>query len=256
MKSKFLWPIFMVISFVFMIPIKLFASFTKSGLDKSVEFFIFSVAALLLFLVLVFLNSKRNPQAYEINRNPYLGTASLLVTASFSWHAVSLITSPTASNEFFQNLFFFLLSIVSGVTFLFVAASYFLGKNKLSRVPLLIFFPVFWYIVKMVSFLSISTSTPDQYEIAMNSFILLFLLNQIKVFAKLPSSENTVGKLLMFGFPAVVSFLMFCIPEIFFQTQATDGINPICFSYLAIQVTMNIFIGFTLMNIRSRLSSD
>ncbi len=256
MKSKFLWPAFIIISFIFMVPIKLFASFTGSSLDKSLGFFIFVATALLLFLVLVFLNSKRSPVSYEINQNPYLGTAGLLVATSFAWYAVNLITLPTSSNEFFQNLCFLLLSLASAITFIFIAVSYFLGKNQISKVPILIFFPVFWYIVKMVSFLSISASTPDQYEIAMDSFILLFLLNQIKVFTKLPGSKNITGRLLMFGFPAVVSFLMFCIPEIFFQTQAEGGINSVYFSYLVIQIAVSLYISFTLINIRSQSNSN
>ncbi len=256
MKLKFLWPLFIVVSFI-LVPVKIFASFTGSGFDKSTEFFIISMIAMISFFVFAFFYSKHNLKTYEINKNPYLGISSLLVGSSFIWYTVGLITSHTSSDAFFQNLFSLVFAIASGIAFLFIALSYFFGKNKISQIPVLIFFPIFWYVSKMVSFLSISDSTPDQYEVAMCSFILLFLLNQIKIFVKIPGGKNTIKKLLMFGFPAVVTSLMFCIPEISSEIQSfSDTMNPISLSSLFIQITVSIYICFTLINIRSQMELD
>ena len=253
MKSKILWPGFIGVSLILTI-VKIFFSLNNPGFEKSTAFFVCSVLVFLAFAAFIFFKeeSLENLQLYKPNKNLYLSVTSLLLSASFLWNSFSLVTSSPSSESFFENFFFLVMSFVSVFSCIMLSFSYFSGKNKFERAPILIFFPVFWFIVKMVSYLSISDDTPDQYDVIATSFILLFFINQIKLFVEIPNRKNTIKKLFIFGAPATVSSLMFCLPEIINQIQYPETLTPVNFSSVVIQFISGIYICFSLINIKSQ----
>lgn len=254
MKSKTLWLGFIGASLILTIA-KIFFSLNSTGLEKSTIFFACSVVIFIAYAAFIFFKGENLESAklYKPNKNPYLGLTSLLLSASFLWNSFSLVTSSPSSDSFFQNFFFLVMSFVSVFSCAALSFSYFSGKNKFERAPILIFFPVFWFIVKMVSYLSISDDTPDQYDVVSTSFILLFFMSQIKLFVNIPNSKNTIKKLFIFGAPAAVSSFMFCVPEIINQVQYSETLTPSTFSSVVIQFVSGVYICFSLINIKSQM---
>lgn len=248
MKSKVHWIIF-ILSMLTLVPIKLYSSIVGTGFEKSIIFFSLNAITLGAFFLFSFL-SKDKISCFRSVKNPYIGIISLIASGVFIWNAMGLV-SPSP-DTFFQNLLMLVFSIASAVTFLFIALNYFLGRNMFTKAQILIFFPTLWFIIKMVSFLSISDDMPDQYDVSLNAFMLLFLLNHTQLFVT-STDKNITKRLFMSGLPAVACSVMFCVPEIIHQMQTTETINHLELSTLVTQLVLGVYTCFVLIDIQKQI---
>lgn len=253
MKPKIPWIIF-IFSLLTIVPINLYYSIVGSGFEKSILFFCTIAVVAAVFFVFSFL-SKDKISYFRSNKNPYIGIISLIASVSFLWNALEYIVSDTSSDAFFQTLLMLILSVASAVTFVFVAFNYFLGKNMFKKAQILIFFPTLWFIIKMVSFLSISDDMPNQYNVALSTFMLLFLFNHTQIFVT-STDKNVTKRLFMFGLPAIDCSLMFCIPEIVKQMQNVETLNRLDLSMAITQLVLGVYTCFILIDIQKQIKSN
>ncbi len=241
-------------AFFTLVPSKLFFTFSALAYEKSVLFFAVNVIVFLVFAVSLHFLKEKEEKIYIVESNVCLAITSLLVCISFLWHAFTLLVDTSTSYPFFQSILTFISSSVSSAAFFLVFLSFFYGKNKISSVPILLFFPVFWFIIKMVSFLSISDETPDQYEVFLDSFLLLFLLNHIRVFVNV-NRKYAMKKHLLFGFESVLLSFMFCFPGIVLDLKNYNGLTSVSLASLAVKSCLCFYILAFLLSIWSKFQA-
>ncbi len=259
MKSKMQWIIF-VFSLLTLVPLKLYSSIAGTGFEKSPIFFSFSLVIMAVFFVFCFL-SKDRITCFRSVRNPYIGIISLAVSASFVWNAAEYIIAGALSHDgFLQTLLMFIFSAASAVTFIFIALNYFSGKNMFTKAQILILFPTLWFIIKMVSYLNITNDVPDQYDVTLSAFMLLFLFNHSQLFVT-STDINVTKRLFMFGLPSVSCSLMFCVPEIIHlikniqnsSNQIDIVSGQLQISTVITQLILGIYTCFVLIDIQKQI---
>lgn len=253
MKFRIPWIIF-IISLFTVVPTKLYSSIIQNGFDKSIIFFFIVSLVFIAFLISTIM-CKDKILSFKSYKNPYIGVTSLILSSSFFFNAVSYIIYESNSRSFFQSLAMFILSILSGITFILISLNYFLGKNMFTKAQFMIFSPVLWFIANTISFLSISDDTPDQYNVALNSFMLLFFLYHTQVFVT-SIDRNIVKRLFAFGLPAITCSIIYCIPQIIYHLKNVETLASVSFSILITQFIIGIYICFFMISIQSQFISN
>lgn len=253
MKFGIHWIIF-IASLLTITPFKIYSSMLGTGFEKSVFFAIILAAIALVFFGFVFF-SKDRITTFHSSKNPYIGIVSVVLSASFLWNALSYILCDTSNNSFIQTLLMFIFAVGSSITFILIALNYFLGQNMFKKAQIAIFFPVLWFTVKMIMFLSIEDGSPDPYNIILNSFVLLFLFYHTQIFVT-AVEKNMFKKLFVFGLPSVILSLMYCIPEIASQMQSSLGLDNIKLSILSIQLILGLYIFLILIDIQRQINKN
>lgn len=251
MKYNIPWIIF-IVSLLTFTPFKIYSSIAETGLEKSVVFSVILLVISLIFLGSVFFSKGKIINFYS-SKNPYIGITSIILSISFLWNALTYIFCETSNSSFIQTLLMLILAIASSVTFVFIALNYFLGKNMFKSAQILVFFPVLWFTIKMVSFLSISENNPNPYDVALSSTMLLFLLYHTQIFVT-ATDKNMTNKLFIFGMPAVVCSLMYCIPEIVNQMRNTELFNQNHLSIIVTQLILGIYTCFILIDLQKQIN--
>lgn len=249
MKFKIPWTIF-AISLLTVLPFKIYLSVVGSEFDKSLVFGCTLGVLYLVFLGFVFMNREKVTY-FRSYRDPFVGTVSLVLSACFFANSVSYVVCESNPNMFLQLLILCIASAMSGVTFLLISLNYFIGKNMFKKAQVTVFFPIIWFVARTISFLSISQESPDQYDVALCSFILLFFLYHTQIYVS--ATEKNIGvRLFAFGLPAVVATFMYCIPEFVYYIKNTNLVYSIDFSTMVTEFMSGIYVLFLMTSLQAK----
>lgn len=223
MNLKNVWLFFTVLLVAF-VPIQICAVFFTMAFASSLAFLItmgIAIAAIMLFISFIKISIKN----IDIKQNFGLGILSLLIAAAFIWCMFTYFNDTTKYDFELQPFMMSVFSILSCVTFVLVAATFFSGKNILGNVSFFIFCPILWFALKMLLFLSIYNTSADFYEVALTALLTFFLVYQTQVFST--SSESNIVKIMfLFGIPGIILAMVKCIPVVikFINNQAVSEV--------------------------------
>ncbi len=239
LNLKNVW-IFFTIFLITLVPLKICAAFFTIAFVESAAFSVlFGAAAAAIMLFICF--TKVSVRNVDIKQNFALGFLSLLIAAVFFWCIFTYYQDNTFKYDFELHPFMIsVFSILSCVTFILLAATFFSGKNILANVSFFIFCPILWFALKMVMFLSIYNNNADIYDVALTAVLALFLVYHTQIFST-SSNSNIVKLLFLFGIPGIILSFVKCIPVIIkFINHQT--VSMISISTCALEMLISFYI--------------
>lgn len=255
MKTKISW-IFFVISLFTIVPVKLYSTINNLGWERNP---IFAIIILILFLLCgiplyVFKDVIEFPQ---LKKHFLLAIVSSFTALSFLWGTLARVIDTDVLND--NTNYFLIISILcllSAVTFVFIAISFFTGKNMFMKGQFFIFPPILWCGMSMISFLSASDNSVDPYNVLLKSCMLMFLLYQSQVFVT-STDKNTTRRLFMFGLPTVISVIMYNVPLIIslVKSQALSLSSMTC-ATCGIELMVSLYILCLLFETQSQMENQ
>ena len=233
-----LWVIFAV-CFLAIAPLKIFASFFAIAFVESYVFLWVSGAMIFAAMVLCcFANIKM--KNITVRKNFFLGLISIALTVGFGWCTSTYFCDTSKYDFAWQPLLMSILSILSCITFILAAITFFTGKNMFSYASFFLFCPVLWFILLMIMYLSIYNNNPDVYEISLTAGLSLFLIYNTQIFSTSSTSNNT-KLMFFFGIPSVILSACHCIPTVI-NYFANNGISEVSASTCMIELLLSCYI--------------
>lgn len=206
-----IWMIF-VACFLALVPLKIFASFFAIAFVESYIFLWISGAMIFAAMVLCcFANIKM--KNINVRKNFFLGLISIALTVGFGWCTSTYFWDTSKYDFAWQPLLMSILSILSCITFILAAITFFTGKNMFEFASFFLFCPVLWFTLLMIMYLSIYNNNPDVYEISLTAGLSLFLVYNTQIFSTSSTSNNT-KLLFFFGIPSIILTACHCVPSV------------------------------------------
>ncbi len=250
MKTKISWISF-IIALLSIVPIRIFSSINNTGWDRNPIFAILTTI-LMLFCGVPLYFCKDLFNLPKIHRNIPLAITSVIISLSFLWCSAAYLTDI----EFYQNqqhpLLMSLLCLATAVTFVFIAITYFRGKNMFRKPQMLIFMPILWCGMEMILFLSISNTNVDPYNVLLKSLLLLFLLYQSQIFVT-STDRNTTRRVFMLGMPAILAVIMYNVPLIVSLFQASGDFSSVKAAICIAELFISAYIVLLLLDCQNQI---
>ncbi len=250
---KIMWILSGILAFVF-VPLKITSdlnslSFVQSGWFTG----IFLVLVFSLFLLVKF--SKINIENLEINKNIPLGIVSILVAGGFFLCISTYYYDKSLYDFEWQPIVMAVLSILSLMSFLLMAITFFTGKNLFSKASFFLFCPVFWFAFDMILFLSIQNDNSDIYDITFTASLALFFLYYTQVFST--SSKSNIAKLVLgIGVPSVILMLTKCVPLMINYINDSSLVTNVQSSTCIMESLVGIFIALAVIDAYKQVSKS
>ena len=201
MNFKNLWLIFTLIMLT-IVPLKIYGMATNLEFVNSVIFDI-SVAVILASVIIFTSLIKLNKKNTDVKKNYFLGSASILILIQF-FRCIPAYWNDTSKYDFaWQPLMMSFLSLLSCVSFILFAITFFTGKNIINKAPFFLYCPVLWHGLYLLIFMSIYTNDVNPYEVVAAAFVSLFLIYNTQVFST-SSNMNIIKMMFVFGLPAII----------------------------------------------------
>lgn len=241
MNFKNLWLMFSLIMLT-IVPLKIYGIVNEIKFISSIAFDI-SVAVVLMFVIIFTSLIKLNKKNIDVKKNYFLGITSLLVLIQF-FKCISAYWNDTSKYDFaWQPLMMSFLSILSCISFVLLAITFFTGKNIINKAPFFLYCPTLWHGLYLLIFMSIYTNDVNPYEVVAAAFVSLFLVYNTQVFST-SSNINVIKIMFVFGIPAIILTFISQIPTIIMVTERT-GVN---YGTAMLQLSLAIYILFTLID--------
>lgn len=244
MNFKNVWSIFFISMFV-LIPLKICFVFSSWFFVSSLVFDIVSMVVLIGTIGCISFSSTRYRNV-DVKQNYVLGFLSVLVSVGF-FMCIPAYFNDTSNYDFaWQPLVMSLLSILSCVTFVILAITFFTGKNIINKVSFFLYCPVLWFALYMIIFMSIYTNDVDGYEVIAAALTSLFLVYYTQVFST-SSNLNILKLMFVFGMPSVLFSVLNSI-SIIHKMQISENISAVTQSTFYTQIFLSLFIIFVLID--------
>lgn len=248
---KKVWLIASVLMLI-LVPLKIASSFNTLAFVESGWFttiFLLMILGIGLMAKLENIDIKN----IEVKKNIPLGIISLVLSAGFFWCIFTYYNDTFQYDFEWQPIVMALLSILAGISFIIMAATYFMGKNLFSKASFFIFCPVFWFAFNMILFLSIQNDNSDIYDITFTALLSLFFLYYTQVFSTC-SKLNIVKLLVGLGTPTVVLMFVKCVPIIVEYIQKSDKVTAVGISTASMEAVAGIYIGLVLWDTMKQIT--
>lgn len=252
MKLKAVWILFFV-SLVTIVPFKLYSTIAKTGMEKSLGFSVIITAILIALELLVFF-SKEDIRSFKSQKNFFTAICAAIISLCFLWSGISYLGDHSNYDFKLQPLIMFVLSVLSFITFIMVSLNFFIGKNMFKKAQVMVFFPALWFGVEMIAFLSISNSSPDPYNVALKSFMVLFTFYHTQLFVT-ATDKNILKRLFAFGIPSIVLAIMYNIPVLIQAISDPQSLGMRTISSASMELILAIYITSILIGVYNQESS-
>ena len=233
-----IWMIFAT-CFLALVPLKIFSSFFAIAFVESYIFLWISGAMIGATMILCCF-AKIKIKNIDVRKNFFLGLISIALTVGFGWCTSTYFCDTSKYDFAWQPLLMSILSILSCITFILAAITFFTGKNMFSYASFFLFCPVLWFILLMIMYLSIYNNNPDVYEISLTAGLSLFLIYNTQIFSTSSTSNNT-KLMFFFGIPSVILSACHCIPTVI-NYFANNGISEVSASTCMIELLLSCYI--------------
>ena len=246
MKLKMVWLFSGIIALIFA-PLKIISSlntleFVESGWFMGLFFILLGMIVLFTF------TSKPNATNIEIKKNIPLAIVSIIVSITFFW-CISTYYNDNSQYDFeWQPVLMGIFSVLTCITFIIMAVTFFTGKNVFSKLPFFIFCPIFWFSLDMLLFLSIQNDNNDIYDITLTALLSLFFVYYTQVFATC-SKLNIVKLLIGLGIPSVLLTVSKCVPVIINFANDFQSVSEVLLSNCAMEGAVSIYIVLVVIDV-------
>ena len=223
---------------VTILPVKIFLSFYNIEALKSPAFALTFITV--IFLIMFFASRSKSDLAHFVT-SPILALSSLLCFFSCLWTCTSYFKGPAPDDLKVQYFFMSFISALSAFFFLFVAISHFSGKNMFKKFQILIFAPSLKYLLSLTLFFSFDVGTPDVFNVASQSFLLMFFVYYTQNYVE--CVKKTPKRSAVFGIPAILVTLSYTMHSIF-----SSHFNSLQFVTSVMYLVTSIYIALFLLD--------
>ena len=248
---KMVWLLSGIVALIF-VPLKIISSlntidFVENGWFMGMFFILVGMIMLFTFL------SKTAINNIEIKKNIPLAIVSIIVSVTFFW-CISTYYNDNSQYDFeWQPVLMGIFSVLTCITFIIMAVTFFTGKNIFSKLPFFIFCPIFWFALNMLLFLSIQNDNNDIYDITLTALLSLFFVYYTQVFATC-SKFNIVKLLIGLGIPSVLLAFVKCIPVIINFVKDSQSVSEISLSTCTMEGVVAIYILLVIIDTYTQIS--
>lgn len=251
MKLKYTWIPF-VLSLIVLIPMQ-FCRFlaligTESSFLSSRDFVYIQLALIAVFVLVIIsmsLLSKNVPENIKIRKNIVSALLSTVFGLVETYTGVIFIFNAfngvTEGVELFKTVGVSLITLLSGIVFLVVAACYYSGRNFFEAMPAVSLIPAVWAGVRLVllyiDHTSSASTVEGTFDVLVFVFLVLFLFEHARMLSNV-HEKNVIKRLFAFGLPAISMALFYYLPVLYFSLQNAENLNfhlvVICLVYISI----------------------
>lgn len=213
-----------------------------------------------LFLALSFLSREVPSPRLKSGKNMPLGIAALIFAAGLlydvSMFVVKMYPAGASGSVFFSalkmniingtpifNIPKMLLAVITIIWLVLFAAGNFGGKFDYKRYKIIALAPVFWAVIRTMSYLTDAINyfnvSEVLFEIAANAFLVLFFLAEARISTGVFSVDSMWG-IYGYGFSAAVFISLITVPRI--VVTVLNRRNPISFSFEPVDFGALVFV--------------
>lgn len=213
-----------------------------------------------LFLALSFLSREVPSPRLKSGKNMPLGIAALIFAAGLlydvSMFVVKVYPAGASGSVFFSalkmniinstpifNIPKMLLAVITIIWLVFFAVGNFGGKFDYKRYKIIALAPVFWAVIRTMSYLTDAINyfnvSEVLFEIAANAFLVLFFLAEARISTGVFSVDSMWG-IYGYGFSAAVFISLITVPRI--VVTVLNRRNPISFSFEPVDFGALVFV--------------
>lgn len=239
MRLKYMWIAFAVFLLV-TVPFRIYQTVAlidpqTNFYEKGTEFTLTLLLGLLgLYVVILLVMSAmhKGMDRHTVHKNIPAGIFALVAGGMLLTESAVQLVGASTTDKKVESVILGITALLAAVTFFFMAASSFVGRNLFERMPLLTLLTTLWGCARLViTFLghtNIASDSSSMFDMIGIMFALLFLFTQAKLFGNV-GSEKTAKRLFLLGMLAIVFICVFNIPEL---VQHIMGIRTLAFSLL------------------------
>ena len=244
MDFRNVWSVFIISMFI-LIPLKILFVFGSWFFMSSLVFDIISMAVLVGIIGCVSFSTTRYKNI-DVKKNYILSFLSILVAVGF-FMCIPAYFNDTSNYDFaWQPLVMSLLSVLSFITFVILAITFFTGKNIINKLSFFLYCPVLWFALYMIIFMSIYTNDVNGYEVIAAALTSLFLVYYTQVFST-SSNLNIIKLMFIFGMPSVLFSVLNAI-SVIHKMRTNENISAVTQSTFYTQIFLSLFIIFVLID--------
>ena len=213
-----------------------------------------------LFLALSFLSREVPSPRLKSGKNMPLGIAALIFAAGLlydvSMFVVKVYPAGASGSVFFSalkmniingtpifNIPKMLLAVITIIWLVLFAVGNFCGKFDYKRYKIIALAPVFWAVIRTMSYLTDAINyfnvSEILFEIAANAFLVLFFLAEARISTGVFSVDSMWG-IYGYGFSAAVFISLITVPRI--VVTVLNRRNPISFSFEPVDFGALVFV--------------
>ncbi|MCI9273262.1 MAG: hypothetical protein HFE39_04800 [Clostridiales bacterium] len=239
MKLKYMWIAFTVFLLV-TVPFRIYQTVAlidpqTNFYEKGTEFTLTLLLGLLgLYVVTMLVMSAmhKGMDRHTVHKNIPAGIFALVAGGLLLVESGVQLVGAGANEKMVESVILGIAALLAAVTFFFMAASSFAGRNLFERMPLLALLTTLWgcarLVITFLGYTNIASDSSSMFDMVGIMFALLFLFTQAKLFAGV-GSEKTSKRLFLLGMLAIVFICVFNIPEL---VQHSMGSRTLEFSAL------------------------
>lgn len=247
---KMVWLLSGIVALI-LVPLKIISSlntltFVESGWFMGLFFIL--IGMIILFTLL----SKIDTSNIEIKKSIPLAMVSIIVSITFFWCISTYYNDNSQYDLEWQPVLMGIFSVLTFITFIIMAITFFTGKNIFSKLPFFIFCPIFWFSLDMLLFLSIKNDNNNIYDITLTALLSLFFVYYTQVFATC-SKLNIVKLLIGLGIPSVLLAFVKCTPVIINFVKDSQSVSEISLSTCSMEGAVAIYIIFVIIDVYTQI---
>jgi hypothetical protein len=225
---------------VVLLPIKIYCSFAGNGFERS-EWFadicLSSLISIVFFSAKLDTHGKTEFPAFV--RNLPLATLCMAIAAMFLWNAFLFFKVSPADDLTMQYKILSIMSLSSAATLILSAFSHLRGDNFFKKFQLAAFFPIIYFIISLICFLSLSVKA-DAFDVAAQSFLALFFVYYSQIFIRCGKKINVIKRVVVLSCCSLATCLMaYITPSVFTGGfMAVAGSTAILYLFVSVYATL------------------